>query len=267
MNTNENTDPKNNLDAILFRLRELEEKAKEVDKLKKEISDIKEINSIGLDVADEIKKEQILNEVQKLNENDIVIPHLQRKAEELSFKPRGGNRGKLTRPIFESEIREAQSKTKTNSAAARKLGVSYPTYSKYCKMYGILKAYDRRSKKENVLPKNPRKGKYPIQKILNNEFPNFPIHRLKDKLIRSEIKKPECEQCGFKERRLTDGKIPLLLNFEDGNRKNHSLENLKILCYNCTFICGQGYIRKGTVHVNLDPDVMQGATFPIKARF
>lgn len=263
----EDTQQKNNFDAILFRLLELEEKAKEVDKLKKEINDIKEINNIGLDVADEIKKEQILSEVQKLNENNIVIPHLQKKADELSFKPRGGNRGKLTRPIFESEIREAQNKTTTNRAAARKLGVSYPTYTKYCKMHGIPIIYNRHKKKENTSLVNPRKGKYPIQKILNNEFPNFPIHRLKDKLIRSDTKKPECEQCGFKERRLTDGKIPLLLNFEDGNRKNHTLENLKILCYNCTFICGQGYIRRGSVHVNLDPDVMQGATFPIKARF
>lgn len=207
-------------------------------------------------------------EVEKLNENDIIIPHLQKKAEALSFKPRGGNRGKLTRPIIESEIIEAQKNAKNNAAAARKLGVSYPTYTKYCKMHGIAKKeYDKHKKKENVSPFNPRKGKYPIQKILNNEFPNFPIHRLKDKLIRSEIKKPECEQCGFKERRLTDGKIPLLLNFEDGNRKNHKLENLKILCYNCTFTCGQGYIRKGTIHVNMDPDVLQGATFPIKARF
>ena len=118
-----------------------------------------------------------------------------------------------------------------------------------------------------MAPVNPYKGKYPINKILNNQFPDFPIHRLKDKLVRSGIKKSECEQCGFSERRITDGKIPLLLNFEDGNRHNHQLENLKILCYNCTFVSGRGYIKRGTVHFNMDPDILQGAKFPIKARF
>ena len=82
---------------------------------------------------------------------------------------------------------------------------------------------------------DPNKGKYPIQDVLDGKYPNFPVHRLKDKLIRSNIKKAECEQCGFHERRITDGKLPLLLNFEDGNKHNHALVNLKLLCYNCTF--------------------------------
>ena len=131
----------------------------------------------------------------------------------------------------------------------------------------LFRSFDRSEKRPNIAPVNPYKGKYPITKILNNECPNFPVHRLKDKLIRSGIKKNECEQCGYKERRITDGKIPLLLNFEDNNKNNHKLENMRILCYNCTFVAGRGYIKRGTVHFNMDPDVMQGAKFPLKARF
>ncbi len=89
---------------------------------------------------------------------------------------------------------------------------------------------------------------------------------LKDKLIRSGIKSSECEMCGYKERRIVDGKIPLLLNFEDGDISNRTLENLKIYCFNCTFNCGRGYIKRGTIHFNMDPDVIQGAKKPIKAR-
>ena len=41
------------------------------------------------------------------------------------------------------------------------------------------------------------------------------------------MKKSECEMCGYKERRVVDGKIPLLLNFEDGDIRNRNIENLK----------------------------------------
>ena len=51
-----------------------------------------------------------------------------------------------------------------------------------------------------------------IEDLLNGKHTKFPVHRLKDKLIRSGMKKAECEICGYKERRITDGKIPLLLN-------------------------------------------------------
>jgi hypothetical protein len=168
---------------------------------------------------------------------------------------------------MESEIIEVQKTTTSAWQAARKLGVSYPTYRKYCKRYNLIKVRDKNAKRDNIGPVNPFKGKYSLSKILDGKYPDFPIHRLKDKLIRSGIKKGECHQCGYKERRLTDGKIPLLLNFEDCDSKNHKVENLTILCYNCTFICGRGYIKRGTAHINLDPDVMQGATNPLKARF
>ena len=39
--------------------------------------------------------------------------------------------------------------------------------------------------------------------------------------------------CGYSESRITDGKVPLILAFKDGDRSNHVLENLEIVCYNC----------------------------------
>jgi hypothetical protein len=45
-----------------------------------------------------------------------------------------------------------------------------------------------------------------------------------------------CDSCGFEERRLTDHKIPLLLDFKDGDRTNFSLDNLRLLCFNCYFL-------------------------------
>ena len=46
----------------------------------------------------------------------------------------------------------------------------------------------------------------------------------------------KCNSCGFEERRVTDHKVPLVLDFIDGNRKNHKHENLRMLCFNCSFL-------------------------------
>ena len=168
---------------------------------------------------------------------------------------------------MESELKKAHENCQSAAECARYLNVSLPTYRKYAKMYGIYKIRNPHDKRPEKSPANPHKGKFPIEVLLECKHPNFPIHRLKDKLIRSGIKKAECEQCGFSERRVTDGKIPLLLNFEDNDNKNHKLENIKVYCYNCTFLCGRGYIKRGKETFNLDPDMLQGAKFPIKARF
>lgn len=248
------------INVILTQLVELQNKIKELESLKNEVRDLKEINSLG----DEVKEELKIEEYKKLKEQEgIVIPHIEKVAEKVLF-PRRTKKS----PLLESEIVEALNTTKSARKAARKLGVSYQTYKKYARMYGVHRVCPptkRREQNDSIL--NPNKGRYPLSKILNNELPNFPIHRIKDKLIRAGLKKLECEQCGFSERRITDGKIPLLLNFEDGNIKNHSLENLKVMCYNCTFCSGRGFIKRGTVHFNMDPDVMQGAKKPLQARF
>jgi hypothetical protein len=169
-------------------------------------------------------------------------------------------------PLLESEIKEAQDKTITAADAARYLKVSYKTFRKYCILYGIWKTNAHYKREGTIL--SAEKGKYPVSKIIQGEFPDYPIYRLKDKLIQGGIKKAECEQCGFKERRITDGKMPLILNFEDGNIKNHKLENIKVLCYNCSFISGKGYIRRGKkYHILDDPDRVQGADYYIPKRF
>jgi hypothetical protein len=59
--------------------------------------------------------------------------------------------------------------------------------------------------------------------------------------------------------------LPLLLNFEDGNNKNHKLENMRLLCYNCTFTSGKGYISKGPKI--FDPDILQDSKKILKQRF
>jgi hypothetical protein len=135
--------------------------------------------------------------------------------------------------LLESQIKAAQDDSVSAAEAARKLNVSYNTYKKYARLYGIMercKCVDSRG-----LPKvhNPYKGKYPLEEVLLGMHPDYPVHRLKNKLFASKLKIQECEVCGYNEPRITDKRVPLLLAFKDGDRSNHILENLEIVCYNC----------------------------------
>lgn len=206
-------------------------------------------------------------------ENNKVIETLQLppdvlEAAGIAQDPKRLRRGRGARPLLESEIKEAYEKMDNcSTAAARYLGVNYKTFQKHSKRYGLWRTnpWGKGSKKRLY---SPDKGKYPLNQILDGKFPEYPIYRLKDLLIRSGTKEAKCEMCGFSDKRIVDEKMPLLINFEDGNQKNHKLENIKIYCYNCTFLYGKGYIRRGKVKMHFnDPDRIQDAMRKIEARF
>ena len=164
------------------------------------------------------------------------------------------HKGKNNRPLIESEILDAQSHCNNAIECARYLSVGYNCYKRWATSYGIFKInpWSKGNKKQYWVPD---KGKHPLNQILEGKFPDYPIYRLKDLLIRSGTKKDECENCGFNEHRITDHRMPLLISFKDGNEHNHLLENIQILCYNCVFLIGRGYIHRGKVEFNfIDPD-------------
>lgn len=142
------------------------------------------------------------------------------------------NSGK-SRPLLESEIKAAQDESKSAAEAARRLNVSYNTYKKYAKMYDIMERCKCVDASGISKVHNPYKGKYPLEEILMGMHPGYSPSRLRIKLLKSKLKEERCEVCGFSEPRITDGKIPLVLAFKDGDRSNHVLENLEIVCYNC----------------------------------
>jgi len=149
------------------------------------------------------------------------------------------------RKFLQSEIEAAQSISKSAMEAATILGLAYPTYVKWAKIYGIHRvAAEFTSVCANGVPrwKNPWKSKKPLDKILRNEILDIQPAHLKEKLIRAGLRERKCENCGFCEGRATDGVVPLILDFLDSNRKNFSIENLRLLCYNCTHNVGKGNI-------------------------
>ena len=74
--------------------------------------------------------------------------------------------------------------------------------------------------------------KIPIEEIiLQNKYPHYQSYKLKKRLLEEGWKVAKCEDCDLKEWR---GKsIPLELHHIDGERTNHDIKNLKLLCPNC----------------------------------
>jgi Holliday junction resolvase RusA-like endonuclease len=78
--------------------------------------------------------------------------------------------------------------------------------------------------------------KYHIDDLIAGKHIKYPLHKFKNKLFDSGYVPKVCGSCGFSEERITDGKMPLLIDFLDGNLNNRKLENIRPLCYNCFFL-------------------------------
>ncbi len=137
-------------------------------------------------------------------------------------------------------------KTKSNRAASRYLNCSYQHYKKWAKLYKSDKEeydtlFDEHLNQAGVgIPKYLTKGgELPslIDIIEGRADPSsFDPQKIKWKLIADGHLDEECKICGFKERRVGDYKLPLLLHFKDGNKQNWREENLELLCYNHYFL-------------------------------
>ncbi len=146
--------------------------------------------------------------------------------------------------ISKEDILRAQKVTRSNMAAARYLHISYNHYKKYAKMYknenGVTLLEAHMNQSGEGIPKFAVSGnkEIPLMDLLEGKVPieHFDPRKIKARLL-SEGKLVEvCGSCGFSERRITDQKIPVILNFKDGNKKNWHLDNLEFLCYNCSYL-------------------------------
>ena len=146
--------------------------------------------------------------------------------------------------LTKEDIVRAQTVTRSNMAAARYLHVSYNHYKKYARMYkndeGVSLLESHMNQSGEGIPKFAVAGidNIPLMDVLEGRVPieHFDPRKIKARLL-SEAKLVEvCDRCGFGERRVTDQKIPVILNFKDGNKKNWHLDNLEFLCYNCSFL-------------------------------
>lgn len=146
--------------------------------------------------------------------------------------------------LTKEDIIRAQKKTRSNMAAARYLHVSYNHYKKYAKMYkndeGITLLEAHMNQAGEGIPKFAVSGidNIPLMDVLEGRVPieHFDARKIKARLLSEALLVEVCARCGFSEKRVTDLKIPVILSFKDGNKKNWHLDNLEFLCYNCSFL-------------------------------
>lgn len=161
----------------------------------------------------------------------------------MPFKP---GEGRKAINLSENEIRYALENSKSINGAARFLHVDYDTFKKYAKMY-IDSATGKSLFELNKNPSGKGINKHaklpkvydPINRltpIINEERPNFKGGGLKKLLIKTSTVEEKCSRCGYEERRAFDYSIPLLIDWIDGDKTNHKLENLRLLCHNCYYM-------------------------------
>jgi len=145
-------------------------------------------------------------------------------------------RGLGARPILQEQIKAAQAKSRSALETARTLGISYNTYKKYARLYGIFE--DLKNPRGIGIDRKVgiRNNKYHIEDLIDGKHLRYPLHKFKNKLFDSGYIPKACGSCGFGEERITDGKMPLLIDFLDGNLNNRKLDNIRPLCYNCFFL-------------------------------
>lgn len=149
-----------------------------------------------------------------------------------------------TKILTKEDILRAMKMTRSNLAASRYLHVSYNHYKKYAKMYknddGVTLLEAHKNQSGVGIPKFALKGssQIPLMDLLEGRVPieHFKAKEIKERLIFEGMIEEKCNSCGFSERRIKDTKVPVILNFIDGNKKNWHLDNLEFLCYNCSFL-------------------------------
>ena len=148
------------------------------------------------------------------------------------------------KPLSKELIKGAMSQTLSNRAAARYLNCSYQHYKRWAKLYesdthdNLFEQHKNQSGKG--IPKFLRSsGKEPaLTDIIEGKIDasSFSPEKIKYRLITEGHLSEECNVCKFSERRVSDYKMPLLLNFKDNNKKNYRKENIELLCYNHYFL-------------------------------
>jgi hypothetical protein len=151
------------------------------------------------------------------------------------------------KPLTKEQILLAMRMTKSNRAASRYLNVSYIHFKMWARRYhefeggrNLFEVHKNQPGKgvAKFFHDSAAKSKWKLIDVIEGRIAatHFKPEIIRRKMIEEGYLKEECAICGFHDRRLTDYKMPLILNFKDNNSNHYNLGNIRFLCYNCYFI-------------------------------
>lgn len=159
--------------------------------------------------------------------------------------------------LSEEIVRNAMKNTRSNKEAAAWLRIGYKTWKKYAKSY--IDPITGRS----LFDMHTAVGGKGVPKVMNPKNKANPVAlELGYQLIKGQYCTPKriaeltkrlmkdgrlgfcCAECGFAQKRPIDMKMPLLLNFKNNDKTDWTEENLRWLCYNCSFLLALDYSTK-----------------------
>lgn len=146
--------------------------------------------------------------------------------------------------ISKEDCLRAMQNSRSNRGAARFLRCSFVHYKKFARTYvneeGITLWEAHKNPSGKGIPKFiSNKGKQaPLKDLIEGRLSvsSFEPAKIKQRLIFEGYLKEECSVCGFHEERVVDQKVPLILHFKDKNKTNYELNNIELMCYNCSFL-------------------------------
>lgn len=128
----------------------------------------------------------------------------------------------------ETEFVRVCEQSPTMAVAAAALGMHFNTFKKHAQRLGCYKVNQggRGTKKNSNADRTT-----PLNEILEGKHPHFQTYKLKLKLLKACILKNSCSVC--ETTTWQDKELLCELDHIDGDRTNHRLENLRMLCPNC----------------------------------
>jgi hypothetical protein len=129
--------------------------------------------------------------------------------------------------VTDEEIIYACNNEPTMAKAASSLGIHFNTLKSRAITLGCYTP----NQGGKGISKKHNGTKIPTNEILNGKHPHYQTNKLRIRLINEGIKNKECEVCGITE--WCGMRVSFELDHIDGDRTNHKLNNLRIICPNC----------------------------------
>lgn len=154
----------------------------------------------------------------------------------------------------EDQLRGAVSESLSVADVLRRLdmcpsGSSHGTIKKYCALWQVSTSHflspSQRARRQNAGDAGFGRAAVPLEELLAASDTVCNNTHLKNRLYKSGLKEPLCEECGQGE--IWRGKrMALILGHVNGIRSDRRLKNLRVLCPNCNATL-ETHCRKKTV--------------------